>query len=106
MKNEDKTLGEEIRESLSYKPQSSWLKVDQSEAKEAFDFCEVYKNFLSIVKTEREAVELIENEAKKSEFKAWRSPGGEQSDRFCMVHPEIFYKRIPAHGKISFSCSL
>ena len=35
---------------------SSWLKYNNEGKKEIFDFCEGYKNYLSVGKTERECI--------------------------------------------------
>ncbi|WP_196001350.1 aminopeptidase [Clostridium sp. 1001271B_151109_B4] len=35
---------------------NAWLKYDSTERKEIFDFCEGYKNYLSVGKTERECI--------------------------------------------------
>ena len=35
---------------------NAWLKYNQLEKKQIFDFCEGYKNYLSVGKTERECI--------------------------------------------------
>jgi aspartyl aminopeptidase len=53
-------------EHLFYKQETAWKHVDE---KKAFAFCENYKRFLDIAKTEREAVEEIEKIAKAKGYK-------------------------------------
>lgn len=68
MENPEKTLGERIKESLGYKPESSWLKVSAKEKDEIFSFCRLYIDFLNNNKTERESIEWAEEQAKKNGF--------------------------------------
>ena len=49
--------------------QSGWKQKTREEIKEVFRFCEAYKNFLNLAKTEREAVRFIENRLGLSGFK-------------------------------------
>jgi len=49
----------------AYKKKSAWEVLSKDQIKKAFDFCEDYKKFLDIAKTEREAIQKI-NEAAKS----------------------------------------
>jgi len=52
-----------------YKKKSAWEIFTQNQIKKAFDFCKNYKAFLNDVKTEREAIKKIIDEAKKSKKK-------------------------------------
>lgn len=44
-----------IKEKLFYENKNAFFKLDEAEIKKAFDFCEGYKEFLNLAKTEREA---------------------------------------------------
>lgn len=68
MKNTERTQGEELQENLGYKPESSWLKVNEKEKEDVFSFCQPYIDFLNNNKTERESIEWAEGEAKKNGF--------------------------------------
>ncbi|MCX5812514.1 MAG: aminopeptidase [Proteobacteria bacterium] len=48
--------------------QSGWIKKTKEEIKKIFLFCEGYKDFLDIVKTEREAVNIIEKHLVENGF--------------------------------------
>lgn len=51
---------------------NAWLKYDENGKKEIFDFCEGYKNYLSVGKTERECIhEAIRLEEEKGYRKKW-----------------------------------
>jgi aspartyl aminopeptidase len=54
---------------FAYKKKSAWEILSKEKIKKSFDFCEDYKKFLDLAKTEREAVEYINNKAKKSKKK-------------------------------------
>ena len=60
---------EELRKRLVRKPQLVWDVLGPGEKKKVFEFAERYKTFLDSAKTEREAVRLIEDFAKKKGFK-------------------------------------
>lgn len=64
----EKTQAEELKEKLFYQPKSAALIISQEEIKKADEFCEEYKNFLNRAKTEREAVEYVEEKAVKNGF--------------------------------------
>ena len=49
--------------------QSGWKQRSKEDIKEIFEFCEDYKRFLDLAKTEREAAKLIENTLIKKGFK-------------------------------------
>lgn len=51
---ENKTEGQLLKEKLSYKLSNVWEKSSEEEKHFAFEFCEGYKSFLDIAKTERE----------------------------------------------------
>lgn len=68
MNNFDKTPGEDLNDKLGYKRKSSWLNMSPSGKEEIFSFCQSYIDFLNLVKTERETVEWVEEEARKNGF--------------------------------------
>ena len=53
----------------AYKKKSAWEILTKTQIKKAFDFAEEYKTFLNDVKTEREAVQRINEMAKTSKKK-------------------------------------
>lgn len=60
---EEKTSGQLLEEQLAYKTENAWEKSEEDIKKQAFDFCEGYKYFLDIAKTEREFAEETEKAA-------------------------------------------
>lgn len=66
--DENMTQGQEIWKQLSYKNSNVWEKLSDDEIKDTFAFCEEYKNFLNISKTEREFVEAAEKLVKDRGF--------------------------------------
>lgn len=59
---------EKLSKSLMYSPALVWDSISAAEKKKVFDFAEDYKDFLSKVKTEREAVAFIRESALKNGF--------------------------------------
>jgi aspartyl aminopeptidase len=55
--------------------QSGWKRKAKDEVEKIFAFCEEYKNFLNLAKTEREAVKYLENALKSEGFAAGSAPG-------------------------------
>lgn len=53
----------------AYKKKSAWETLSKTQIKEAFAFCENYKTFINKAKTEREAISLISDAAKKAKKK-------------------------------------
>ena len=49
-----KTEGQNLQEQLFFKQQNVWEKAAEEDIRKGFDFCEEYKSFLNISKTERE----------------------------------------------------
>ncbi|MBO4433733.1 MAG: aminopeptidase [Clostridia bacterium] len=47
---------EKLKKELFYENKNAFLRLDEKEIKKAYDFCEGYKQFLNLAKTEREAV--------------------------------------------------
>jgi len=52
--SEEKTEGQKLKEKLFYEKKSFWDRASEDEIAKSFDFCEDYKKFLNISKTERE----------------------------------------------------
>ena len=61
----------------AYKKKSAWEILTKTQIKKAFDFAEEYKTFLNDVKTEREAVQQINEMAKTSKKKIMMNRGKE-----------------------------
>lgn len=57
-----------LQKLLSYEPELIWDKLNDSDRKKVFEFGELYKDFLSNVKTEREAVRFIREMTGKKGF--------------------------------------
>jgi len=57
----------------AYKKKSAWDILTKDQIKQAFDFCENYKTFLSKAKTEREAIHEIKEIAKKAKKKIFEN---------------------------------
>ncbi len=55
--SKEKTVGNELKDSLFFKKENAVLKLTEEEVKKCDEFCEGYKDFLNQAKTEREAVE-------------------------------------------------
>ncbi len=53
----------------AYQKTSAWTSFSEDQIKQANQFCESYKNFLSKAKTEREAVQLIHQDAERHKKK-------------------------------------
>lgn len=66
--SEKKTEAELLKEQLFMENDHTAKVIDENELKEAFDFCEGYKNFLNSCKTEREAALFAVKEAEKNGF--------------------------------------
>ncbi len=54
---ENKSAAQKLEEGLIYKTKNVWEEVESKQRDEAYEFCEGYKKFLDISKTEREFVE-------------------------------------------------
>jgi len=54
---------------FAYKKKSAWEILTKDQIKKAFDFCEDYKKFLDAAKTEREAIQKIQEIAKSGKKK-------------------------------------
>jgi len=69
MSEKEKTAGQKLFEELKYEIKNGWETVSEQEGKKIFDFCEEYKHFLDIAKTERESVAEIVRLAEQNGFK-------------------------------------
>ena len=59
---------EELKKELCYKPKHAAAVISDEDIKKADEFCEGYKTFLNGAKTEREATEIVKEEAMKRGF--------------------------------------
>jgi len=75
-----------IRQRLTREPRLVWDELGASEKKKAFALCDEYKEFLDQAKTEREAVSVIRDAAKKMGFSKNPKPGSGKP--FYMVFQE------------------
>ncbi|MGN0451456.1 MAG: aminopeptidase [Acutalibacteraceae bacterium] len=64
----EKTKSEQLKESLFYKRKNGRLVSNEETLKKADEYCEGYKSFLNSAKTEREAVNISVELAKKKGF--------------------------------------
>ncbi len=65
---EEKTMAQQLRESLCYNPTDATVKMSADEIAAADGYCEGYKAFLDAAKTEREAVTYAVEAAEKNGF--------------------------------------
>ena len=72
-KDEEKSETEKLRESLFMSKKHSALQMSEEQINLADDFCEGYKVFLDVAKTEREAVACAMSMAQKSGFSEFDS---------------------------------
>ena len=71
------------------KKETGWLKINEIEKKEIFEFCEGYKEFLNSSKTEREFVKNTRNLILESGFKdAKEYSEFKAGDKFYYVNRE------------------
>ncbi len=59
----------ELQEKLCYENKNAFSKTDEKQRKEIFDFCEEYRKFITIAKTEREFCEDACRELSRAGFK-------------------------------------
>lgn len=62
------TTAKELKEQLFLQKKNAYLRMSDAEIKKCDKFCEGYKAFLDAAKTEREAADFIEREAKAKGF--------------------------------------
>ena len=65
---EKRTEGQLLEEKLVYKTKNVWETSSEDDKKEAFEFCELYKEFLDKAKTEKEFTAEAEKLAKENGF--------------------------------------
>ena len=65
---QEKSQAELLKEQLFMQRKNGGLILDESQLKQADDFCEEYKNFLNRAKTEREAVDYAIEKAEQNGF--------------------------------------
>ncbi|MFV0497592.1 MAG: aminopeptidase [Candidatus Fimivivens sp.] len=71
MTDKKKSEAQLLKEQLCYKPKNAGDLLDDSEWEKADLFCEGYKKFLDLAKTEREAVEVVISMAREKGFRAF-----------------------------------
>ena len=67
-KKEEQSEAKQLKEKLFIKKKNGAAKLDKKETERADEFCEEYKKFLDLAKTEREAVAYTVESAKKAGF--------------------------------------
>ena len=70
-KTTKKSEAELLREQLCYEPKNAGVALSDEEWEKADLFCEGYKKFLDLAKTEREAVEIAISMAREKGFTAF-----------------------------------
>ena len=65
----EKTKAEKLKEKLLMNPENAGIRMTDKEIETAFDFCEAYKSYLDLAKTEREAVDVTINILREKGFK-------------------------------------
>lgn len=65
---EEKTQAQRLRERLAMKPKNTGLLFPEAEVRQAYEYCEPYKAFLTGAKMEREAVAFAVAQAEKHGF--------------------------------------
>ncbi|OYT34278.1 MAG: aminopeptidase [Candidatus Aenigmarchaeota archaeon ex4484_52] len=73
MEKEKLSFWQKKEKELIYKRKNAWEKISDKEKKQIFDLVEQYKKFLGYAKTERLAVEFIENFAKQNNIKYFKN---------------------------------
>ncbi len=68
MKNEEKSQAKKLKEKIFMKPQKGISVLSEEDIKQADEFCEDYKRFLDISRTERDAVAYSVELAEKAGF--------------------------------------
>ena len=105
----------------AYKKKTAWEIFTKIQTKKAYDFCEDYKNFLDVAKTEREAISYISVNAKKPGKKFFINRGKEaaivvpgrkplrEGLRIVISHvdsPRLDLKQVPLYEEASCNCAL
>lgn len=65
---EEKTQAQQLKERLAMKPKNTGLIFPEAEVRQAYEYCEPYKAFLTAAKMEREAVAFAVAQAEKHGF--------------------------------------
>ncbi len=81
-------MSEEKKSEFAYERKSAWLECGDEEKRNVFNFAEEYKLFLNLCKTERECVDYIECEAKKSGFKDVIEVIGKPGEKIILKNSE------------------
>src|SRR5574344_1612172 len=81
----EKTECKKLKEKLLESKKNGFLRMSDEQVKKCDKFCEGYKKFLDIAKTEREAVSAAIAEAEKNGFTAY------SDDRKLSAGDKIYY---------------
>ncbi len=68
MSKHQKTTGQQLSDKLTYEPLNGWKTIQTGEKDEMYRFCDHYKTFLNIGKTEREAILYTIERAEENGF--------------------------------------
>jgi aspartyl aminopeptidase len=105
----------------AYKKKTAWEIFSKQQIKKAYDFCEGYKNFLKIAKTERETISYISANGKKPGKKFFINRGKEaaivvtgkkpfrEGLHIVISHvdsPRLDLKQVPLYEEGSCNCAL
>lgn len=87
--SETKNAAKELKEKLFMQKKNSYLRMTDEEIEKCTKFCEGYKQFLDIGKTEREAAAFIEEKAKAAGFEIFdKSRSYKAGDKVYIVNRE------------------
>jgi len=96
-KTKKKSEAEILKEALCYEPRNAGIALSDEEWERADLFCEGYKKFLDLAKTEREAVEIAISMAREKGFSAF------DPDRTYKAGDRVFYNN---RGKALILCTV
>lgn len=72
-KDKEKSVVKELKDSLFYQKKNAGILLKDEDIKKCDKFCEEYKNFLNLAKTEREAVDYVLDFIKKNGFVEYKT---------------------------------
>ncbi|MEG2174264.1 MAG: aminopeptidase, partial [Oscillospiraceae bacterium] len=94
---EKKTEAQRLKEELCYLPKNSGLAMSERQLEKADQFCEGYKSFLDLAKTEREAVDVALSIAREKGFRPF-------DPKVRYAAGERVFRNI--HGKALILCTM
>ncbi len=81
----EKSVGEQLKEKLYMENKICFDRMSAEQLKQAFDYCEDYKEFLNVAKTERESVDYAVKYLEKNGFKPYEyGKKYKKGDRFYL----------------------